>query len=101
MVAFLQALDSATDPLNYAGALVAQDHGTIGFIPAVAEANVGMTNARGHDANKNLLVPWVVEFQKPDFKRLTWLPQDRRLDQQRLTSYHHSGVVSHRKTVSV
>jgi hypothetical protein len=58
MVTAPDALHLSPDTLHYAGALMAQDYGSIRLsVPVIDIADVGVADAAGDDANQDLVVP--------------------------------------------
>ena len=71
MVAFLDAADTGANSFNNAGALVAQNHRTIGLIPTGVEANIGVAYTGGDNANEDFIVARTIKIEGLDPERLS------------------------------
>lgn len=80
MVPALDIFPFLADLIHDPSALMPQNHWAIGFFPAVAEAYISMTDARGNNAHQDFIASRTFQLKRFDLQRATPLTQDSRLD---------------------
>ena len=66
MITMFETLDLLADPLHHPGAFMTQHHRLVCPAPAVAKVDIGMADARGHNAHQNFLGARALELERFD-----------------------------------